>query len=272
MNEFTQALASPDQEIVAESTLGIGLIYYHKEQYNEALQKLGWLVNTFASGESRIKGFFYLAKTYEALDAYAEAAAAYKNYLSLTTTPLEADILEMEGDDLYSAGNITEALSVYSQALPLSRPENKEELQLKVARTTAANGDDAGAIDQYLSIYSNSTSGYTKAAANLALGQIYLKLGQPDQAYARFQDSVAQFPTAYDSYSALVALVDANQPVDDLLRGIVDYYAGQYGVAISAFDRYMAANPDHNDTPDYYKALSYWQMGDIPMKLPVGIP
>ncbi len=262
LNEFTLALSSPDQDIVAESTLGIGMIYFYKEQYNQALQKLGWLVNTFTSGNARVKGFFYLAKTYEALDAPAEAAAAYKNYLSLTTTPLEADILELEADNLYSSGNIAEALAIYSQALPLVRPENKEELQLKIAKATESNGDDAGAIDLYLSVYSNSTNGYTKSAANLALGQIYLKLGQPDQAYARFQDSVAQFPTAYDSYSALVALVNDNQPVDDLLRGIVDYYAGQYGVAISAFDRYMAATPDHNDTPLYYKALSYWQMGE----------
>lgn len=262
MNEFNLALASSDQDIVAESTLGLGLIYYYKEDYNQALQKLGWLVNTFSAGDSRTKGFFYLAKTYEAMGESANAAEAYKNYLSLTSTVLDGDILEMEADNLYAAGNVSEALSVYAQALPLARPENKEVLQLKIAKATEANGDDASAIEQYLSVYSNSSNGYTKAAANLALGDIYLKLGEADQAYARFQDSVAQFPTAYDSYSGLVALIEANQPVDDLLRGIVDYYAGQYGVAISAFDRYMAANPDHTDTPNYYKALSYWQIGE----------
>lgn len=262
LNEFTLAQSSSDQEVVAEATLGIGLIDYYKQDYDKALQKLGWLVNTFTSGDARARGFFYLAKTYEAMDEYAHAAEAYKNYLNLTTTPLESDILEMEADNLYSAGNVTEALAVYSQALPLARPENKEALQMKIAKATEANGDDSAAIEQYLSIYDNSVNGYTKAGANLALGQIYLKLGQPDQAYARFQDSVAQYPTAYDSYSGLVALIEANQPVDDLLRGIVDYYAGQYGVAISAFDRYMAANPDHNDTANYYKALSYWQMGE----------
>ncbi len=263
MTEFTQALNSPDTEIAAQAPLGIGLIYFNNQNYNQALQKLGWLVNTFTSSKSRIKGFFYLAKTYEALEEYAHAAEAYKNYLSLTPgSPLQGDILELQADDLYAAGNTADALTVYSQALPLARPESKEELQLKVARAIEANGDDSSAIEQYLAVYTNSSNGYIKAAANLALGQIYLKLGEPDQAYSRFQDSVAQFPTAYDSYSGMVALIDANQPVDDMLRGIVDYYAGQYGVAISAFDRYMAATPDHTDTAHYYKALSYWQMGD----------
>lgn len=263
MTEFTQALDSPDTEIAAQANLGIGLIYYYKENYNQALQKLGWLVNTFTSSNSRIKGFFYLAKTYEALEEYALAAEAYKNYLSLTPdSPLQGDILELQADNLFAAGNAADALTVYSQALPLARPENKEELQLKVAKTFAANGDDSTAIEQYLAVYTSSSNGYIKAAANLALGQIYLKLGEPDQAYSRFQDSVAQFPTAYDSYSGMVVLIDANQPVDDLLRGIVDYYAGQYGVAITALDRYMAATPDHTDTAHYYKALSYWQKGD----------
>lgn len=262
LTQFNAALTSSDPEIVAESTLGIGILYYKKQDYNTALQKFGWLVNTFTSGESRITGFFYLAKSYEAMQEFALAAEAYKNYLSLTTTPLQGDILELEGDNLFSAGDIAGALEVYAQALPLTRPENKEGLQLKNANATEANGDDSTAINLYLDVYNDSVNGYTKAAANLALGQIYLKLGNPDQAYARFQDSVAQFPTAYDTYSGLIALVDAGQPVDDLLRGIVDYYAGQYGMAVSAFDRYMAANPDHDDTSHYYKALSIYKMGN----------
>jgi len=262
MEQFNIALTSSDSDIVDESMLGIGMIYYQKQDYKNALQKFAWLVNTSSTNQSRIKGFFYLAKSYEATQEYTRAAEAYKNYLSLTSTPLQADILEMEADNLLAAGDIAGALAVYSEALPLTRPESKETLQMKIAKATADLGDDSTAINLYLDVYNNSVNGYTKSAANLALGQIYSKLGNPDQAYARYQDSIAQFPTAFDSYLQLVALVDANQPVDDLFRGIVDYYAGQYGVAITAFDRYMAANPEHNDTPEYYKALSYWQMGD----------
>ena len=47
------------------------------------------------------------------------------------------------------------------------------------------------------------------------------------------------YPRSYDSYLALVDLVEAGVPVDEQQRGLVDYYAGQYAVAIAAFDRYM---------------------------------
>jgi TolA-binding protein len=56
--------------------------------------------------------------------------------------------------------------------------------------------------------------------------------------------------------------VEADQPVDPLMRGIVDYYAGSYGQAASALDNYMTQFSDHDGTPHYYKALSLWKMGD----------
>jgi len=51
-------------------------------------------------------------------------------------------------------------------------------------------------------------------------------------------------------------------PVSDLNRGIIDYYAGQYGLAAQALDRYITDTPDHDGTPHYYLALSYFKLGD----------
>ena len=38
---------------------------------------------------------------------------------------------------------------------------------------------------------------------------------------------------------------------------MVDYYAGQYGLAIDAFTRYINTNNDLDATPYYYRALSH---------------
>ena len=263
LQQFEAALNASDPEVVAEAMLGIGKIYYQRQDYETAVQKLGWLVNSVSGGDSRTQGFFYLAKSYEDINEYALAADAYKNYLELTpSTPLKGDILEMEGDDLLAADNAAGALAIYQQALPLSRPEYLEELRVKIARATSASGDDNTAINLFLDIYSSSSNGYTKASINLFLGQLYLKAGLTDQAYARFQDSVKEFPTAYDTYSGLVFLVEAGQTVDDLQRGIVDYYAGQYGMAISALDRYIYASPNPVAEAHYYRALSLYRKGD----------
>jgi soluble lytic murein transglycosylase len=252
-----------DTNLMAKAMLLIGRIYLQKQNYQTAVEKFGNLVNTQPAGDSRNTGFFYLAQSYDGLKEYQLAADAYQNYLALNpASPLKSDILVMQGDDLTSAGNDTAALAAYQAALPLAQPEYQDDVAIKVAEATAATGDNEAAITQYLALYSSSSNNFTKSSANFLLGQLYLKQGDATDAYARFQDSVAQFPSTYDTYNGLVALVNANQPVDDLLRGIVDYYAGQYGMAISAFDRYMTANPQHDATPLHYKALSYYNMGD----------
>jgi soluble lytic murein transglycosylase len=50
--------------------------------------------------------------------------------------------------------------------------------------------------------------------------------------------------------------VDAGVEVDELDRGLVDYFANQYDVALVALDRYIVANPINDGTPHYYRALT----------------
>ena len=66
--------------------------------------------------------------------------------------------------------------------------------------------------------------------------QVYLALGQTDQAYKLFHVSVDNYPLDR-AYSALVGLVNAGIAVDDLNVGLVDYYVAQYGYALNAFQR-----------------------------------
>lgn len=262
LSELTSAQNSDDPEIVARARLLIGRISLQKGNYEDAVRKIGELVNTLPAGDSRNTAFFFLAKSYEGMQQYQLAADAYQNYLNFfPDLPIQADLLEMMGDDLLSAGNYPSALAAFQKAVPIARPEYLEEIEVKAAQATALNGDASGAIDQYLSIYQSSSNNYILSEINLLLGRLYLEQGMPDKAYERFQISVAQFPTTYDTYNGLVALVDAGQPVDDFLRGLVDYYNGQYGVAITALDSYMANHPDHDGSPLYFKALSYYNLG-----------
>jgi soluble lytic murein transglycosylase len=53
-----------------------------------------------------------------------------------------------------------------------------------------------------------------------------------------------------------VELVNAGVPVSELDRGLVDYFAGQYDVALAALDRHIAADLDSDGTARYYRALT----------------
>lgn len=261
--QLAAAQTSTDPEIVSQAMILIGRIYQYEKNYQKAIETFGSVINYQPAGDTRNTAYFFMAKVYAEIKEYQLAANAYGDYLSLTSnSPIAADILEMQGDALVQAGNNADALKVYNQAITTARPEYLEELKLKAAQATADSGDVDSAIAQYLALYDSAQLNSTKATANLYLGRLYLQKGDPDSAYARFQDSVAQFPAFYDTYSQLVALVDANQPVDDRLRGIIDYNAGQYGMAISAFDRYIASHADYTADVLAYKAYSYYEMGD----------
>ncbi|PKN83335.1 MAG: hypothetical protein CVU45_09540, partial [Chloroflexi bacterium HGW-Chloroflexi-7] len=145
-------------------------------------------------------------------------------------------------------------------ALSTATISRYDQLQLKLAQAATSAGDTDKAINTYLGLLETSQSGYTKAQADLLVGRLYLQMGLVDQAYARFQDSVDNYPEAYDSYSALVQLVEDGQPVNQLNRGIIDYKVEQYGVAIEALTNYMDANPYHDATAHIYRALSFYEI------------
>jgi len=52
-------------------------------------------------------------------------------------------------------------------------------------------------------------------------------------------------------------LVEAGVQVDELNRGLVDFFAGEYGMALAAFDRYLSQSPADPGTAIYYSGLAH---------------
>ena len=148
------------------------------------------------------------------------------------------------------------ALAAYDLAVQAPQLGDDTPIKIKIGRMYAASGDYDNAIRRYLETYDQTNNEYYKAQINYLAGLAYMNMGLPEQAYARYQDSVNNFIRPYDSYNCLLALVNAGIQVDELQRGLIDYYAGQYGYAVEAFNRYIEQNPEHDATPYHYKALS----------------
>ncbi len=154
---------------------------------------------------------------------------------------LDDYVQTLRGDLLSASGDPINALAAYQLALKAPHQANPIPLQIKIGRMYAAASDYKNAVRQYLATYEQTNNSYYKAQANTLAGLAYLNMGMPEQAFARYQDLVNNFTQPYDTYTGLVALVNAGQEVDELQRGLIDYYAGQYGYAIEAFNRYMQA-------------------------------
>lgn len=253
--------ASNDPEIKVGALLGMGRAQNMRGDAKQAVATLENLIQSYPQSPNLPYAYFSLAQAYRTLGRDSEASDAYLNYLALHPGLVDAYVLNLRGDALQSTGSYAEAATDYRAALQSPSFLNSTEIQIKIARTHALAGDHQTAIALYDEIAKNSNSDYTKAQMDWYLGQAFSALGQTENAYAAYMDAVNNYPTAYDSYQALIVLVDSGIPVNDLNRGIVDYYAGQYGVALAAFDRYIQSKSDLLATAHYYNGLTLRALG-----------
>lgn len=253
---------SSEAEIQSTARLGIGRTHLLAGDYEAAAGEFEALIETYSASPHLAQAYFFLAQAYSGSSRHQEAAQAYLNYLALNPGVIDAYVLDLRGDALFAAGDYANAARDYQAALQAPSMSDRTLLEMKTARALALGGQTELALGLYDSIYTNTTNDNTRALINLRKGQIFTNLGQLERAYEVYQDSVNNFPRAYESYSALLALVEAGVPVDELNRGLVDYFAGQYGVAIDAFARYLQNSPSDPGTALYYTGLSQRSLGN----------
>ena len=245
-----------DDAIKAAALWGMGRTELANGRFQQALESFTSLTTTYPDSTYSARAPFLMARAYEGLGQYQQAAASYNTYSTNIPGVLDGYVQEYRGDALREAGDHSEAQNAYSAALSAARLDDGLDLQIKIAESRAAFGDFAGALTLYDQIFAASSNDYVKAQMDYYAGNAHVQLGQIEEAYTRYRNTVENYPLSYYSYLSLVALVDAGQEVDELDRGLVDYFADQYDVALVAFDRYLAANPINDGTPHYYRALT----------------
>ncbi|MGH2628202.1 MAG: transglycosylase SLT domain-containing protein, partial [Anaerolineales bacterium] len=116
------------------------------------------------------------------------------------------------------------------------------------------------ALAQFDALFQTSEDASLKATMNYLAGLALEGMGEAQAAYERYLDSVIHYPEAPDAYSGLLILVQAGIPVDDYLRGLVDYHAGVYEPAKDALDR--ALESSRTAAALYYRGLTLRALGD----------
>lgn len=246
-----------DNAVKAAALWGLGRTELTAGNYQLALEKLNTLTTEYSASTYSARAYFLMGQAYYNLGLYQLSADAYNTYLTRVPGVLDAYVQEYRGDALNEIKDYGGALTAYNAALTASRLDDGLTLQTKIAQARASFGDHAGALTLYDQIFANTTNDYLKAQMDYLAGQSYIALGQTDAANARYLHTVENYPLSYYSYLALVALVDSGITVDDLDRGLVDYYADQDDVALVAFERYVKANPVNSGTVHYYRALTF---------------
>jgi soluble lytic murein transglycosylase len=275
LSEYQAVLTeSQDDELRAAATLGVGQTYAATENFSQARQTLEGLLLAYPNAEARAGAYYSLASVYQQFDDHESAADAYRHYLELRPGVIDSYVQEMLGDELLAASDFAGAVSAYEAGLVANRQGDNSILSVKIGNVHFSAGDYLLAIEIYQAVHDATSNDYLKADMDLLIGRTYLALEDTDQAYTYYQDAVNNYPLSYSSYAALVELVNAGIPVDELQRGLIDYNTATltideenrqelFGVAIDALDRYLADNTEeHNDTAHYYRGVALRSIGD----------
>jgi soluble lytic murein transglycosylase len=266
--EYQQALdTSQDEEVQFAARLGIARTHFLAGELLVAQEQLEALTSQGREFPQLAEAHFVLAQVYEAQGNYPAAAEEYAQYLELRPGVIDSYVSELRGDLLSAAGEYQGAIAAYQAALGAPRLNSSLDIEFKMAQAYDLSGDLATALVAYEDLYARTANDYMRAGLDSLMGQAYLSSGETELAQEKYLDAVMNYPRSYDSYLALVDLVEAGVPVDELQRGLVDYYAGQYAVAIAAFDRYVQAGSPDIATALYYKGLSQSALGDYPAAL-----
>ncbi len=247
----------PDIEIQIAALLGIGRTRFQTGNYPEALNAFRQVINEHPETPQTGLAYFALAQTYNALLRYTDAADSYDQYLRLRPGVIDSYVQEWRGDALVAAGDHFGAIDVYQAAINAPRLNSSLPIEIKIANAYAALGDIETALIGYQDVYTRTTNDYTKAHVDFLMGRAHTYLNNPEAANAAYLDAVENFPLSYDSYQALITLVENGYPVSEFDRGLVDYFAGQYNLAIAAFERYLEHSAENAGTAYYYQGLAH---------------
>lgn len=259
--EYQSALASaalPEER--AAALLGIGTTHLRAGRFAEALTTLDEYLAAYPSDVSVPQAHFLRAVAFEEIDQDASALAEYDQYLALRPGVIDPYVHERAGNTLRRLGRPAEAIPRYQAALaaqPLGGPLT---LQTKIGVTLLEADRYTEALAQFDSLFQTSDDASIKATMNYLAGLALEGMGEAQAAYERYLDSVIRYPEARDSYSGLLILVQAGIPVDDYLRGLVDFHSGVYEPAREAFDR--AVESSRTAAPLYYRGLTLRALGD----------
>lgn len=266
----------------AEARYRMAQCYERDGAYAEAWATLAELLDRApATDPYRAPAQFLLGEALTTLGNWPAAEAAYTVYL-----PVAPELTYLTQQRIGAArraqGNLAAAAEAYRAALAVS-PDwtNTVAIRRALADLALEQGDSAEAVAQYDALRGGATVGAWAAEMQHLAGNALARPAQllaqaaqslplttvpatatpfpvPAEALARWQAAVDADITSRWAHASIVALLEAGAPVDEFQRGVANYHNGVYALAIAAFDRLRAAEPDGREgQAGYYAGLSY---------------
>jgi len=247
---------SSDPALQSAAQLGLGRAQLNAGEAERAITELNLFLQHYPDSPQSAEANFLLGEAYQALGTWKTALEAYRRYQQQRPGIIDSYIEERIGQAAMLSHDYVAAAQAYQAAVAAPRAGDVLDLRERLAEAYTASGDAENALAQYEVIYQATDQSWRKAKADFLAGQLLYSAGRNAEAYQKFLDAVNHYPEARDSFEGLVILVNDDIPVDDLQRGLTNYYAQNYEPALAAFDRYLAAHLPAETTALYFKGLT----------------
>ncbi len=263
--EAYQVVASASyapEDVSAEARIGLGEAYLRDGAYLDAAEAFRDFIALYPTSPLTSDAYFLLGKALMGAGEPLSATAAYHAHLSAGTV-ITPDVNEFLGDAYHAGGAYITATHFYSLAI-VEAPNRSFEVGMRerLAMSYAAMADYAAAVVQYEAILDVAQIRAYRARIEHQVAQTLLLAGETEAGYRRHLSLVETYPDEYHAYLSLVELVNAGRPVDDYLRGVVNYHSASYDPAAAALNRYLATDPEqYAADAHWYAGLSYLAAG-----------
>ncbi len=281
VNEFREVLLSADIDPEKRPIilLGMGKAALADGQNDVAADALSQLIAGATvidgSAESQLEGettsddglvadaYFLLAQIYEQRGQCRAAIRAFESYLDINPD-MQAYVQTRIADCYLVLGERPSAMSALEQAARgAAFPALKLGLVERLAQMYLEEGQYQKAIDQYELLASLTNDPKILGRAAYQAGWAGILTGDNLAGYEKYLEAVQDFPQAFESYLALVDLIEAGYTVDDYERGLVNFHAGSFEPAARALERYIESNPLETRDARLYLAWSLEGLGDV---------
>jgi soluble lytic murein transglycosylase len=257
---YDAASASGDGTAVEQAEFGKALLLREAGLAEEARSAFDFFLISHADGERAAQAHLLRGLLRRDLGDATGAVEDFDAYLAMRPGLIDGYVHDWVGDVLWNAGQPMAAADRYQTAAGMGRLDDGIGLRFKQGRALVDADDPGEAIAIYDELYQSTLDPAVRAAADWYAGQALVTMGEDSSAYARYLDAVTNYPEANESYLALVELVNADVPVDDLQRARIDVYAGAYEPAAAAYSRVLDAQP--SSAIYYERALARRAAGD----------
>ena len=235
--------SNPAPELKAEAQFRLGEMYWLNADYSRAIDALNAYLQANPNGTYADETRYFAGDAYRAKKDYANALAQFRLYRDQSQA-LVGDIDALIADIMVSAGDSANAIAQYDRALQDATLAASTRISIlrRAADVHVGLGQPALAAGRYDAALAWAGDARTKADLLQNAGDAYSKANKIDQALARWNEAINKYPEQPGAYQSLVDVLNRNVTVDDYQRGVINFNAGVYDGAITAFERDLKNN------------------------------